>query len=61
VLSAPSLQANYAYVYTMPLGPWLGFNNTVVCGSLLMGLYAAYPVHWAVKTLSAAIARRVAS
>jgi uncharacterized protein (TIGR03546 family) len=61
VLSAPSLQANYASMFALPLGPWLGFHNTVVCGSLLMGLYAAYPVYWFVKTFCAAIARRAVS
>jgi uncharacterized protein (TIGR03546 family) len=61
VLSAPSLQANYASMFSLPVVPWLGFHNTVVCGSLLMGLYAAYPVHWLVKTLSAAIERRMTS
>ena len=60
VLSAPSMQASYASVFTMPLGPWLGFHNTVVCGSLLMGLYAAYPVYWVTKTICAAIERRAA-
>jgi uncharacterized protein (TIGR03546 family) len=59
VLSAPSLQANYASVYMLPLGPWWGFHNTVVCGSLLMGLYAAYPVHWLVKWICGAMQRRV--
>jgi uncharacterized protein (TIGR03546 family) len=58
VLSAPSLQANYASVFRLPLGPWLGFHNTVVCGSLLMGLYAAYPVYWFVNTSCAAVQRR---
>jgi uncharacterized protein (TIGR03546 family) len=61
VLSAPSLQANYASVFTLPLGPWLGFHNTVVCGSFLMGLYVAYPVYWLVKTLCGGFQRRAAS
>jgi uncharacterized protein (TIGR03546 family) len=46
VLSADSLQASYAAVFKLPLGPWLGFHNTVVTGSLLIGLYLAYPVYW---------------
>jgi uncharacterized protein (TIGR03546 family) len=48
VLSMGSLQATYASVFNLPLGPWLGFNNTVVTGSLLMGLYLMYPVYWVV-------------
>jgi uncharacterized protein (TIGR03546 family) len=50
VLGAGSLQATYASLLNMPLGPWLGFNNTVVTGSLLMGLYVAYPVYWIQRT-----------
>lgn len=49
-LSLDSLQATYASVLNLPLGPWLGFNNTVVAGSLLLGLYAAYPVFWITRT-----------
>lgn len=61
VLTAPSLQANYASVFSLPLGPWIGFHNTVVAGSLLIGMYAAYPVHWLVQTVCAAIYRRAAT
>jgi len=46
VLSIGSLQATYATVLSLPLGPWIGFNNTVVVGSLLVGLYSMYPVYW---------------
>jgi uncharacterized protein (TIGR03546 family) len=46
VLTIASLQATYASVFNLPLGPWLGFNNTVVTGSLLIGIYLAYPVYW---------------
>ena len=47
VLSIAPLQATYAGVMNLPLGPWLGFNNTVVVGSLLVGLYLMYPTYWA--------------
>src|SRR3954469_13187271 len=50
VLGLGSLQATYASILNMPLGPWLGFNNTVVTGSLLTGLYVAYPVYWIQRT-----------
>jgi hypothetical protein len=46
LLGAEGLQSTYALAFNMPLGPWLGFNNTVVAGSLAMGLYIAYPVYW---------------
>jgi uncharacterized protein (TIGR03546 family) len=46
LLSADGLQSAYALAYNLPLGPWLGFNNTVVAGSLGVGLYIAYPIYW---------------
>ena len=48
------LQATYASIFNLPFGPWLGFNNTVVVGSLLIGIYLAYPVYWTTKQLFAA-------
>ncbi len=51
VLSAESLQASYASVYSMPLGPWLGFNNTVTSGALLVGVYVSYPVFFGTRTV----------
>ena len=45
------IQATYASIFKLPLGAWLGFNNTVVTGSLLMGLYLAYPVYWLTRTM----------
>jgi uncharacterized protein (TIGR03546 family) len=46
VLMISSLQATYASVFNLPLGPWIGFNNTVVTGSFLIGVYLAYPTYW---------------
>ena len=34
------------WLYELPLGPWLGLNNTAVVGHLLIGLYLAYPAYW---------------
>jgi uncharacterized protein (TIGR03546 family) len=48
VLAIDSLQPLYAWLYSLPLGPWLGFHNTVVTGSLLVGAYLAYPTYWLV-------------
>jgi uncharacterized protein (TIGR03546 family) len=50
VLGYEPLQGAFAALYDAPLAPWLGFNNTVVMGSLLVGLYAAYPVYWLTRT-----------
>jgi uncharacterized protein (TIGR03546 family) len=53
VLCADSMQAKYASVFQLPLGPWIGFDNTAATGSLLVGLYLAYPVYWSVRTCGA--------
>jgi uncharacterized protein (TIGR03546 family) len=55
VLCADAFQTTYASVLSMPLGPWLGFNNTVVSGSLLVGLYVAYPVYWIVRSTASSL------
>jgi uncharacterized protein (TIGR03546 family) len=52
VLTAKSLQIDYACVYILPLGPWLGFHNTVTSGALLVGLYVAYPVYFVIRALA---------
>jgi len=44
-LTIPSLQPTWAYLYDLPLAPWTGFNNTVVLGSLLFGLWLFYPAY----------------
>ncbi len=49
VLTLPSLQPTYAWLYDAPLGPWWGLHNTVVCGSLLLGLYLSYPIYLATR------------
>ncbi|MCI0492161.1 MAG: TIGR03546 family protein [Planctomycetes bacterium] len=50
VLTCQPMQACYASLWNAPLGSWSGFNNTVVMGSLCIGLYFAYPVYWACLT-----------
>ena len=49
VLTLPSLQPTYAWLYDAPLGPWWGLHNTVACGSLLVGLYLSYPLYLATR------------
>jgi uncharacterized protein (TIGR03546 family) len=51
VLNLDALQAVYAAIFYLPLGPWIGFHNSAVTGSLLLGIYFAYPVYWMVRTL----------
>jgi uncharacterized protein (TIGR03546 family) len=51
LLNAEPLQVVYASIWSLPLGPWLGFHNTVVAGSLVTGLYIAYPTYWLVRAI----------
>lgn len=46
LLSADTLQPTYAAAFQLPLLPWFDFNNTVVVGSLVVGLWAFYPAYW---------------
>jgi uncharacterized protein (TIGR03546 family) len=46
VLTVGSMQSTYAALFHLPLGPLFAFNNTVVVGSLLVGLWAFYPAYW---------------
>jgi len=46
ILSFQGLQGFYRFVDGLPLGPWIGFQNTVVTGSLVLGFYLAYPIYW---------------
>lgn len=33
-------------LFDLPLAPWTALNNTVVMGSLLLGLLLFYPMYW---------------
>jgi uncharacterized protein (TIGR03546 family) len=55
VLGIGSFQSMYASLFNMPLGPWLGFNNTVVTGSFLAGVYIGYPLYWILRLTFAGI------
>jgi uncharacterized protein (TIGR03546 family) len=48
LLARPSLRPMWAWLYDLPVVPWTGFNNTVVLGSLLIGLGLFYPA-WRVS------------
>lgn len=60
VLTYQPLEACYASLYNLPLGPWLGFNNTVVMGSLCLAVYIAYPVYWSSELACRRVQPRVA-
>ena len=52
VLNYAPMQACYASLFNMPLGPWLGFHNTVVMGAFCIGVYVSYPTYWATRKSS---------
>ena len=54
-----SARPAFAWLYELPLGPWLGTNNTVVVGQLLIGLYLAYPAYWFAHEFSSRIQPRL--
>ena len=49
-LTVDSMQPVYASVFNLPLGPWVGIQNTVVAGTLILGAYAAYPAYWIMRS-----------
>lgn len=51
VLGVPSFQPFFAWLYDAPLGPWIGFHNSVGMGALLVGVYLAYPLYLIVRSL----------
>jgi len=49
VLQAPALNGMWTKLYNMPVVPWTDFNNTIVMGSLLIGILLFAPVFVAAK------------
>ena len=47
------------WLYELPLGPWLGLNNTVVVGQLLLGCYLIYPSYWLAHRFATNVQPRV--
>ena len=46
LLHHPGLQEFYAWLYDVPLGPFIGFHNTVTIGALLLACYVSYPCYY---------------
>lgn len=46
LLHQPSLEPFYTWLYDQPLGPFIGFHNTVTLGSLMLALYISYPCYY---------------
>jgi len=39
------MQGVWRWFYELPLAPWTDFNNTIVMGSLILGLLLFYPTY----------------
>ncbi len=59
VITSPSIRPTIASLYEQPLGPFLGLNNTVVVGQLLVGLYLFFPAYRASYALAKHVRPRV--
>ena len=53
LLSAEPLVPMWTALYDLPVAPWTAFNNTVVLGSLVLGLALFYPVYRLSEPLAA--------
>jgi uncharacterized protein (TIGR03546 family) len=40
------LRATHSWLFESAVSPLFGWNNTVVVGQLLIGMYLAYPAYW---------------
>jgi len=49
MLTNDLLAGSWARFYQLPLAPWTSLNNTVVAGSLLLGLTSVVPTYWLSK------------
>ncbi|MBT5856239.1 TIGR03546 family protein [bacterium] len=51
LLSSPSLIGGWTFLYNLPIVPYTQFNNTVMLGSLVMGLLLLIPNYLLMKWL----------
>ncbi len=52
ILNVAPLQGLYARIYEMPFAPWTSFNNTVVMGTLFVGILQLYPTYRIARRLT---------
>jgi uncharacterized protein (TIGR03546 family) len=45
LLKQPGLYSVWTWLYNQPVVPWTAFNNSVVLGSFVTGLFLLYPAH----------------
>jgi len=46
ILSAPMLHSIWQWLESFPISQWTRFNNSVVMGSMTVGVLAVLPVYW---------------
>ncbi len=46
LLQLPTLEPFFVWLYDQPLGPFIGFHNTVTIGSLMLAIYITYPCYY---------------
>ena len=51
LLSQPALSGMWTWLMDVPLVPWMRLNNTVVLGSLILGIVLIYPIYALTKPL----------
>ena len=59
VLTWLPAQGAFTWLYEQPIGPLLGFNNTVVMGQFLIGLYLLYPAYQLGRLVGAWVQPRI--
>jgi len=59
VLLWEPLRPVHIWLYDLPLGAWLGTNNTVVIGQLLISLYFAFPAYYFAHRFAVRIQPRI--
>lgn len=52
ILTFPLLQPVFSWMYNAPIIPWTDFNNTIVCGGVVLGLTLFYPWYMVAKYIA---------
>lgn len=60
LLAHPQLQDMWTQLYNKPVMPWTDFNNSVVLGSLVIGVLALYPMYRLSRPIFTAYSEKVA-
>ncbi|MCX7905649.1 MAG: TIGR03546 family protein [Elusimicrobiales bacterium] len=52
ILNLDYLSSFFSWMYNAPIIPWTDFNNTVVCGGMILGLFMFLPIYFCFKKLA---------